>query len=316
MARSITINPAKLDTVRAAYAEAPLRVLVYWMQEREQIRLNRAAGKPWPWTKDPILQEYKFTNVFREFDRVTLHFMDWVEPPFFGPKGKVIGTIQPGIYWFNSIMYRIINWPDTMDDIGRIDNWPKQRRHFIRTMERRKLDRKQIYTGAYMITAEMTVGLDKYVSTARTLDQAWKLCMGRTQWAGVTPTTVMEIVKETSILPRVGQFIGYEVACDLTYLYPDLAPSGELWANPGPGAVRGLNRVWKRPLKSPIKEDAAIREMIQLHLMITQSGWPHERPLNLRAIEHSLCEFDKYSRVLLGEGRPRSKYTPPRNFNG
>jgi hypothetical protein len=31
--------------------------------------------------------------------------------------------------------------------------------------------------------------------------------------------------------------------------------------------------------------------------------------LEMRDIEHSLCEFDKYERVRLGQGKPRSKYT-------
>jgi hypothetical protein len=31
-------------------------------------------------------------------------------------------------------------------------------------------------------------------------------------------------------------------------------------------------------------------------------------PLELREIEHSLCETDKYLRVANGEGRPRAKY--------
>ena len=28
----------------------------------------------------------------------------------------------------------------------------------------------------------------------------------------------------------------------------------------------------------------------------------------MRCIEHSLCEWDKYERVRLGQGKPRSKY--------
>jgi hypothetical protein len=32
--------------------------------------------------------------------------------------------------------------------------------------------------------------------------------------------------------------------------------------------------------------------------------------VEMRDIEHSLCEFDKYERVRLGEGRPRMKYKP------
>ena len=31
--------------------------------------------------------------------------------------------------------------------------------------------------------------------------------------------------------------------------------------------------------------------------------------VDMRTIEHSLCEWDKYERVRLGQGKPRSKFT-------
>ena len=31
-------------------------------------------------------------------------------------------------------------------------------------------------------------------------------------------------------------------------------------------------------------------------------------PFELREVEHSLCEMDKYQRVMRGEGRPKSRY--------
>jgi hypothetical protein len=38
-------------------------------------------------------------------------------------------------------------------------------------------------------------------------------------------------------------------------------------------------------------------------------------PLEMRDCEHSLCEFDKYMRVKLGEGRPRQKFVQPQLRN-
>jgi hypothetical protein len=32
----------------------------------------------------------------------------------------------------------------------------------------------------------------------------------------------------------------------------------------------------------------------------------------MRDIEHCLCEFDKYERVRLGQGKPRAQYKPNR----
>jgi 5-hmdU DNA kinase, helical domain len=45
--------------------------LFNFIAERERIRCRRAAGEPPPWTADPILREWSFTNVRREDDRVT-----------------------------------------------------------------------------------------------------------------------------------------------------------------------------------------------------------------------------------------------------
>ena len=41
------------------------------LKTREQIRLAKAAGAPWPWSDDDVLNRHKFTNVKREHDRTT-----------------------------------------------------------------------------------------------------------------------------------------------------------------------------------------------------------------------------------------------------
>ena len=41
-----------------------------FMKERELIRLRKEDGEPFPWTDDPNLQTYKFTNVKRKLNRL------------------------------------------------------------------------------------------------------------------------------------------------------------------------------------------------------------------------------------------------------
>ena len=45
----------------------------YWRfaAERQEIFFRRLEGRPHPWTKDEILQRYKFTNAYRASDRVS-----------------------------------------------------------------------------------------------------------------------------------------------------------------------------------------------------------------------------------------------------
>ncbi len=36
-----------------------------FVKEREAIRIKRATGAPWPWSRDELLNNYHFTNVRR-----------------------------------------------------------------------------------------------------------------------------------------------------------------------------------------------------------------------------------------------------------
>lgn len=46
--------------------------------ERHRIYLRRLAGKDYPWTNDPVLTEYKFTNAFRAADRVSQYLIELI----------------------------------------------------------------------------------------------------------------------------------------------------------------------------------------------------------------------------------------------
>ena len=91
----------------------------------------------------------------------------------------------------------------------------------------------------------------------------------------------------------------------------------------GPGARRGLQR-----LGMPENCESMVRlynlaieeEMVELHVAEhfpfniedAKEGraidGTYGVPFELREIEHSLCEFDKYQRAKTGVGRPRQNY--------
>lgn len=47
-------------------------LFVYFIKEREDIRIMREMGFPYPWTDDVILQSIRFTNIDREKDKTTV----------------------------------------------------------------------------------------------------------------------------------------------------------------------------------------------------------------------------------------------------
>lgn len=105
--------------------------------------------------------------------------------------------------------------------------------------------------------------------------------------------------------------MSYEVVTDLNYT-PVLRQAKDkyTWANAGPGAKRGLNRIHERPYKKALNQTQANHEMQEL--LEVSGKWidTHIDPLaiDMRCIEHSLCEWDKYERVRLGQGTPRSVF--------
>ena len=108
-----------------------------------------------------------------------------------------------------------------------------------------------------------------------------------------------------------GGFMSYEVVTDLNHTpVLDKAEDRFTWANAGPGAVRGLNRIHGRELNKSLNQKQANEEMfdlLQLAVPCITSDIKKET-VDMRTIEHSLCEWDKYERVRLGQGTPRSKY--------
>lgn len=104
-----------------------------------------------------------------------------------------------------------------------------------------------------------------------------------------------------------GPFLGYEVATDLRHTrYLCAAPDIQTWAGSGPGARRGLNRIFSRPLNFQLKEPQIVAEIQELLALIRQTAQTREQQrvlphLEMRDVEHSLCEYDKYCRA--GEGR-------------
>tara|TARA_R100000781_G_scaffold74024_1_gene46146 strand:- start:699 stop:1094 length:396 start_codon:yes stop_codon:yes gene_type:complete len=112
----------------------------------------------------------------------------------------------------------------------------------------------------------------------------------------------------------MGPFMAYEVVTDLrhTYLLED-AKDVLTWGNAGPGAMRGLNRLTGRELGYSKRSHDWVGEMQELYKIVQTKLPPHILQRNdmryeMREIEGGLCEFDKYSRIVKGEGRTRSIY--------
>ncbi len=81
----------------------------------------------------------------------------------------------------------------------------------------------------------------------------------------------------------------------------------------GPGSKRGMNRLHfsnnERDVDSPLKQEQFLEELREF-VAFAKKALPTSITSRLEMIDwqNCFCEFDKYSRVLLDEGRPKQKY--------
>jgi hypothetical protein len=72
--------------------------------------------------------------------------------------------------------------------------------------------------------------------------------------------------------------------------------------------MRGINRILTGSAKAHFKKEEYIDTMRRLLKLGNKLVGAHVPVLEMRDIEHSLCETDKYLRALHGEGRPKQLY--------
>lgn len=292
-----------------------------WISERELIRIRKERGSAeffLGWTDDTILAKYRFCNVRREDDRVTKWISDNIRKPFHN---------HP-LLWHMLLIARTINWPPTLAYLIE-EMWPNLEVYnpgfMSNALIRYQSAGHKTFTGAYMIRAESDRKQPwfnwpkvKYISEI----VCGKLWEERDQWARYwmgTGGIVGEHLEPTLELTHRrlmnhtgwGPFMAYQAVVDMRFTsLLDKAPDRTTWCAAGPGTIRGLNRLAGRELKAPLKQDRALKEILEIW-----ARWKTEQEPLWEAVQpdfsdvpNCLCEFDKYERVRLGQGEPRALY--------
>lgn len=273
--------------------------------ERHNVYKRKAAGKPQVmWTDDPILAKYRFCNVYRELDTVT----QWIATNMREPNAG-----DPDL-WFAMTVARWINWPDTLAELGNPLPWtPAKARRLIEVLKARKDRGEKVWTGAYMIGTQGNA-MDKPVFIVeKVLQPVWD---ARKRLRPVDGDTLAGFARRLVEVKNHGRFMVGQVVADTKFSLADhlaKAPDWWTWAISGPGSRRGLNRLVQRPLDATWPDLLWLPTLQTLHKAIAPAVKAAGMPkLHAQDVQNCLCEFDKYERVRLGEGKPRSLYTPAR----
>lgn len=284
-----------------AYARARYELM---LTKELDLALTDGAGAPW--TDDPILAAYRFCNVFREDDRVTRWFKDNIREPL-GDDGYRQFLAAVVFRWFNKIETGELLKPLLLG------TWDTEEAR--RLLKARVASGHTILGAAYMIKSPP--GLDKVDGLLQCISAVEPEC-GVMAYA-CDDTTELKAVHEVLCgFPYLGAFMAYEIVTDLRHTsLLNEAPDIMTWASAGPGAARGLCRVQGLPLgtlryQGPRDQQTLIAGMrCLLAQSLDPAFWPDDWPRwEMRDVEHTLCEFDKYERARLGEGAPKQKYQP------
>jgi hypothetical protein len=296
-----------------------LKQFFYWIHERQEIWNKRVNLElPAPWTDDEILRTYKFTHACRDLDRLSIYYirnlLSNLENTEKSKKELVL----------NTMIYRLFCKIETWELIGYIhlDEWNEKWEAAKKAVINRKKSGQPVFTDAYFVYTMWTIQDDPTIHdkvlNALKLIEMWKDDLDDIYNHVVKSKNMRELVEYYSSLPCVGKFNAYEFVCDFAwakkYRNIDLVKwSIDSYTSVGPGAKKGLGYIFKESGNlSDIECIIYLRSVVRHYL--TEYGFddlklPPDTPyLDMRCIEHSLCEYSKYRRTYDGTGRPRVKY--------
>lgn len=266
--------------------------LLFWVGERERIRLKKEEGQHPPWTYDPILQQYRFCNVHREDDRVT----KWIHENWLLPNEEHRNME------FAMGIARMVNLPETLEDIGFPYSWDPQ--HFIDAIAFRKRQGLKTWTSAYMITGGYSAGGEpKEVIIARVLQGLWD----NLKHAPIKKGDTLEHMSVVITCPGIGSFLTGQIIADAKWASKHRdAKDWWSWCVPGPGSVKGLNYLLGHDDRKGYTIEEFQREVWKVQSALEAAG----HALDAQNTQNVLCELSKYISAKYFGKRLKSGYYP------
>lgn len=278
-----------------------LQYYFYFMQERMDMFWRKVDGhRHNVWSQDPILRTYKFTNVYRAFDRVSQYLIKNVIY-------KEINQYTAKDVLLRIIVFKIFNKIETWEYLVNnkavitIDQFDP---HEISVLLSRRQQHCPIFNNAYMMT-----GSHKEYDYLPNKHEKWLTMVKKEMIDGGVFDDILCSKSMESVYNRLlkcsflGSFLAYQYTIDLNYS-PYLNFSEDSFVKAGIGAIRGIKKCFVN--YGSCYEDAI--HYIQDNFCKLQSkyGYTTFRPLpghppTLIDLQNCFCETDKYLRAKMPE---------------
>jgi len=274
--------------------------------------MSRVNSEPQPWADDPILREYRFTNVFRAADRVSQYLLRHV---IYG-RGA---SAHPDDVVFRILLFKLFNKVATWQRLER-ELGPVRWSSYDFDAYGRVLDAAAatgpIYSAAYVMPPPRLGEPRKHRNHLRLLEHIMRDGLPD---AIASRGSLPNVYQQLKSYPSIGRFLAFQFTIDLNY--STLMDGNENdFVVAGPGARDGIRKCFG-------PESQAIEEDIIGYVVDTQEshfdrlglrfGGLFGRPLHLVDCQNLFCEVDKYARVahpgvegISGRRRIKQRFQP------
>jgi len=277
----------------------------YWRfaAERQDIFFRKLNGDPSPWTKDPILAKYKFTNVYRASDRVSQYLIRNV---------IYTGSQSIGEVFFRILLFKVFNrietWELLKKELGEVTCLEYSFKKYDDILTTALSSGERIFSAAYIMpSGNKSFGHPKKHRNLLLLIE--KMIEDEIPNRLSATKSMQKAFEILNSYPMIGDFLAYQYLIDINYSNLTNYSENE-FVMPGPGARDGIRKCFK--------DLGGLNEVEIIKLMadrqeeeFTRLGLDFKtlwsRPLQLIDCQGLFCEIDKYARMAYPEIQSRRK---------
>ena len=297
-----SLSPAKKTAVYETY---------WWFAwERQEIFFRKMRDVSPPWTTDPILAQYKFTNAYRASDRVSQYLIS-----------RVIyeGDQSPEEVFFRTILFKLFNkietWELLKTKLGILSFAEYSFPGYDKVFSDALAAGRRIYSAAYIMPSGKTsFGYsEKHRNHLMLLE---RMMEDELPWRIAQAGNMRQAFDMLQSYPTIGSFLAYQFVTDLNY--SNLTDFSEMgFVIPGPGALDGIHKCFS-DLGGLNEADIVRLVTDRQETEFEQRGLAFRnlpgRQLQLIDCQNIFCEVSKYARLkhpgIRGtNGRTRIKQT-------
>lgn len=267
----------------------------YWRFASERLGMfyRRFSDPAGPWTSDPILRSYRFTNAYRAADRISQYLIAEVQAREDRPQ-------TPREVFFRTMLFKIFNrietWESLEDRFGPLEWRRLDLAKIDQALEELRVRGRKIYSAAYIMPSPLLGHARKHSNHLALLKRMIEDRLPEHVRQAPSLRSVYELILR---YPGLGPFLAFQYTIDLNYsCMLDFEESEFVVA--GPGALDGISKCFVDTLGLTAEEViywATERQDTEFRRLGLEFPGLFGRRLQPIDCQNLFCEISKYARV-------------------